>query len=109
MKFMIDLFDLPPAAPGKTDTSKEAAAYITVHNLTGLRRKVYDTLALHGDRGRTPDEMIAYDFGDDINPYSLRPRLTELRNAGIAVDTGERRPNRRGRNEIVYKILKQNL
>jgi len=100
----MDLFDLPPAPVGKTDTSAAAASFITAKNLTGLRKKVYDTLLLAGDRGRTPDEMIGIDFRDEINPYSLRPRLTELRNAGIAIDTGQRRPNRRGRGEIVYKL-----
>ena len=86
-------------APGKTDTSREAAAVIAPHT-SGLQRKVYACILAAGTHGRTPDECCL--AMAPIHDYSIRRRLTELRKAGLIFATQERREDRRGRKEIVY-------
>ena len=92
-----DLDTVPPA-PGKTDTSQEAADYVAP-KLTGLRKGVYEAVAAAASDGITP-ERIADE--QDIWLYTVKPRLTELKQAGLVVDSGRRQENSRGRNEIVY-------
>jgi hypothetical protein len=92
-----DLDNVPPA-PGKTDTSRAAAEYVAPR-LTGLRKAVYDAVAAAGSDGIAP-ERIAEEH--DIWLYTVKPRLTELRKAGLIADSGRRIKNSRGRDEIVW-------
>jgi len=85
-------------APGKTDTSREAAEKIAPA-ITGLRKQVYDFIVDHKEFGATSDEI---DRNTGINLLSVRPRLTELKQAGLICDSDRRRPNRGGRREIVF-------
>lgn len=91
---MTDLFEWTPP-PGKTDTSAEAAATIAP-KLSKRRKLVLSTLGV----ARTGSEIAA---GLGIPELSVRPRLTELHQHGYIEDTGNRRPNKWGHNEIVWK------
>ncbi len=53
-----------------------------------------------GTAGRTPDELADL-IG--ASPLAIRPRITELRKAGLIVDTGCRRLNRSGRKAVVWR------
>jgi len=54
-------------------------------------------------RGRTADELLRADF-KSFNPYTIRPRLTELVDFGLLYVRGDMRLNRRGNNEMVYRV-----
>lgn len=81
---MRDLFDLPPTgyphAPGfkEQTTSRDAARKISPRAPT-LREQVYATLRNVWPAGLTADE-VALRIGR--REFSVRPRLSELRNVG---------------------------
>jgi hypothetical protein len=93
-----DLFDIPVAA-GKTDTSREAGESISLVAGT-LRHEVYTAIIQSDERGMTTSELAA-----GLNrPYSgIQPRTSELKKHGYIFDSGERRPNAFGNNEIVWR------
>ena len=93
-----DLFDIPVAA-GKTDTSREAGESISLVVGT-LRHEVYTAIMHSGERGMTTSELAA-----GLNkPYSgIQPRTSELRKHNYIFDSGERRSNAYGNNEIVWR------
>ena len=73
-----------------------------------LRDQVLAVILGAGERGATPSEVIAaLDRGrarhgrEPVNPYSVRPRVTELWQGG-AIKVVGRRPNPRGNREEVY-------
>lgn len=98
-----DLFtyaDTYPVAPGfkRTDTSRQAAEDMKPNAAT-LRAKVLTALRLYGPL--TADQC-ATALSQPI--LSIRPRLSELRELGKVVDTGDRRPNASGKRAIVWCI-----
>lgn len=88
-----------PHEPGykSEGTSREAAAAMQGKAPT-LRQRVLDALLIHGHM--TPDETADY-LGETI--LSVRPRFSELLNAGAIVDTGIRRENASGKRAAVYR------
>ena len=99
-----DLLDWP-GDPGPNvhknakDTERQAAEFIAT-KVTGLRLQALQSLAsaqpgLTGSQ--VADKMDAW-------LYSVKPRLTELQNMGLAQDSGARAKNDRGRQEVVWEI-----
>lgn len=80
------------------DTSLEAYAAVKPH-LNDLQQEVLLAIKGAGLNGLTPFEAINQ---TGMHDYTLRPRITELKKKGVITDTGRRRPNVRGRNEVVY-------
>jgi predicted ArsR family transcriptional regulator len=80
------------------DTSFEAAQAISPSVATWTA-KVLAALETHGDL--TPDEAA-----DKlrVSVLTVRPRFTELCEAGRIVDTGLRRPNANNRKTIVWRL-----
>lgn len=94
------LFENMPRVPhpGKTDTSAEAAAKIQPVANT-LRSKVLAMIRASAV-GFTADEVAAV-LSEDI--LSVRPRCSELARDGVIHDSGERRRNKSGNNQIVWR------
>lgn len=82
----------------RTDTSREAAETVAPRQMT-IQGAVLAALRIH--RNLTADEIAHH-----INrPYgSVRPRLSELREAGIVTDSGERREGRYGVNMVAWRL-----
>lgn len=80
-----------------TDTSRDASPDSAA--IKGLQADVMVTLEVHGPQ--TADKLAAM-IGEDT--LSIRPRLTELKNMGLVVDTGLRRQSDRGRQAIVWGL-----
>ncbi|MGE3333645.1 MAG: hypothetical protein AB7I36_08375 [Rhodospirillaceae bacterium] len=95
---MNDLFADPRVAVGKTDTSFEAACAIQP-KASVIRERVLEEIKRLGALGGTPSE-IAPRIKELL--LNVRPRCTELRAAGAIKDSGKRRRNGRGKNEIVW-------
>lgn len=81
----------------RTDTSHEAARQIEPKAAT-LRAEVLDVLKRH-PRGLDCDEVA-----EKLGRYfgSVRPRITELKNDGLIVDSGRRSESRWGKKVIVW-------
>lgn len=95
----MNLFDWQPPK-GKTDTSEQAAEKIKPKAPT-LREQVYNAVKEHGPiTGEEVFKMLG------TKETSTRPRLTELARHGYIEDSGERRKNEWGNNEIVWKVSK---
>lgn len=94
------LFDTPsaPLHHEPRPTEVEAAMKIERH-LGPLLKLVYRDIIRAGSRGLTGDELCA--SHPDLNPYSLRPRLSQLSDRGL-ISTKGARPNRRGNGETVW-------
>lgn len=92
-----DLFSPPPAARG-SDTS-EAAARSMTWPASVLHVQVRRAIELAGGSGLTADEAAA---SLHRSPLAVRPRVTELRQAGAIADSGRRRANASGRNAAVW-------
>jgi hypothetical protein len=95
---MTDLFDYKPAF-GKTDTSREAAIKL-IPKLPKMRQTVYDGFT-------TPSTASEVANRVNISILSSRPRTTELQQQGLIEDTGDRRKNQWGNNEIVFRRVDQ--
>lgn len=108
----------PPAGEGKpaalrlvpalhrTPTDTEVAAAATVAPRLGkLQRQVLDLLRDHPD-GLTPEEVCEVWGWPPFKRTTVGPRCTELRDAGLIVDSGVRRqgPNQ-GSPSIVWRAL----
>jgi len=97
---MRNLPETAPYAPGNT-ASRQAAAGI-YHQLDGLRADVFDNIVSWGRRGATGTE-IAVSTG--ISILTVRPRVSELRDAGYIVDSGAmRKADDDGNNETVWLV-----
>jgi hypothetical protein len=84
----MDLFEWAegyPAHPGfkEGDTSRAAAEEMTLRAGT-LRRLVYDFICKHPHH--TADEVAA---ALEESPLAIRPRLSELRVAGLIINDGK--------------------
>lgn len=108
------LFDAPlpdPVRPGDPDTSHAAAASIA-DGLSAQRRSVYDALRdveRHNPHraGGTAYEIqlrLAY-TGHAPQQSVIARRLTDLRDLGFVVDTGQRRPGSSGRQLICWTAV----
>jgi hypothetical protein len=94
-QLVIDLFDrgapIYPAFPGSKggETSREAAESIAPF-ASNKRGQIARLMADNWPRGFTPDEAA-----NELNatPFMIRPRFTELSNAGLIEKTGDRRRN----------------
>lgn len=81
------------------DTS-EAAASDVQGKAPFWRVMVMQSLSIHGPG--TADEIAAR---LNAPPLTIRPRLSELRNAGKIYETGTRRPNASGKTAAVWAII----
>lgn len=100
---LLDLMNQParyPSVPGfkARDTSREAAERIATR-VPKLQAMCLD--ALRGCGPLTADQCAAQ-LG--IDKYSIRPRFSELSDAGAIRDTGERRRNSSGKSAIVWAL-----
>jgi predicted ArsR family transcriptional regulator len=103
----MDLFEHAeryPQAPGyrQTDTSKAAADSMKPTSAL-LQGCVVAALTRHGPM--TADECA---IALNLDKLSVRPRLTELKEAGRVEDTGTRRRNESGRSAIVWRLARSN-
>jgi hypothetical protein len=86
-----------PFAP-QSDTSREAAEAIRPH-VAGLRAMVLRALGL--GHGRTAQQL---ELETGLPGNTVRPRLLELIERGLAVKTEETRPTLSGRKANVYRV-----
>lgn len=97
-------FTAPRARTVDPDTSRAAAASMTGEALTRQATTVLDALTRIHDRtgrGATAWEITAA-LEHTVQQNVVARRLTDIRSAGLAVDTGERRPGRSGRPLAVH-------
>lgn len=96
-----DLFTYQtPVGRNHPETSHQAADAIAP--VAGkLQQAVYAFAVSRGDYGFTDAEM--FDRWPDKAENSLRPRRIELVAAGWLKDSGQRRPNSRGRSCVVWR------
>jgi predicted ArsR family transcriptional regulator len=87
----LSIFDIP------VDTRREAHEAAKSRAKT-LRQKALEVLA---GLELTADE-IAERMGE--TPFSIRPRITELKSRGLILDTGLRRRNASGERAKVWRI-----
>lgn len=95
---MEDLFSLPMPPARDVDTSRDAARSMAAPARI-LRDRVLGAIRVAGFAGLTADEA-ARALG--VTPLAVRPRCTELREAGLISDSGKRRKNASGRNAAVW-------
>lgn len=88
--------DLPLFAPPPVNPRREAERQIAPER-NRLQAAVLEALRTYGPM--TADE-IAVKVGETA--LAIRPRVTELGNAGLLVDTGDRRTNVSGRPATVW-------
>lgn len=89
--------DMPPPAEGKRETSKAAAKCLV--NIGTWRYEVLN--AIHAEPSGS--SKIAR-FLDNTEIINVRPRLSELEQAGFISNTGETEFNRKGNSEIIWRI-----
>jgi DNA-directed RNA polymerase specialized sigma24 family protein len=85
-------FDRPAPYQRASDTSEEAADAL-YDSLPGLRAAVLQAYVEAGTRGLTPDECASA-IGETV--LAVRPRVTEMLQAGLLERTGEKRRNASG-------------
>lgn len=98
-----DLFSFEPRYPDvpghrARDTSADAARSMRPV-APKLRERVLATIMASGHHGLTADQVAAR-MGRSI--LSVRPRLSELVDARLIRDTGDRRQNESGKSAIVW-------
>ncbi len=84
--------------PGVTDTSREAAEHIDA--------KTWMNRVLNAVRER-PSTMSEVAEAYGVSVLTTRPRSSQLKALGFIQDSGLRRKNKYGRNEIVYEAVPQ--
>jgi len=91
-----------PASPGfkENTTSKEAAEAVAPDAAT-MRASALFYLGQNYPGGFTADEVAS---GLGLSVLSIRPRISELNNAGKIERTGERRKNQSGHSAIVWRV-----
>jgi hypothetical protein len=89
-----------PDSPGhrNVDTSI-AAADALAPKLGRLQRMAENAIRDAGLCGLTADELAAR---LDMDRWSIQPRTSELKRKGHIRDSGQRRPNRTGKQAIVW-------
>lgn len=87
-----------PVKRGKTDTSAEAAACAQT-KATIYREAALAKVKAAGGKGLTCSEAA---HKMRLHITTVRPRFTDLKDLGLISDSGLRRANRGGRNEIVW-------
>ena len=75
------------------------AAFDVAPVLGRLQRMADAAIREAGDRGLTADELAAW---LELDRWSIQPRTSELRRKGRIRDSGKRRPNRTGKQAIVW-------
>lgn len=98
------LFDGLHARPGDPETAKDAAEAIRPV-LAPECARVLESLK-HYAHGATAWQIVRdlADFGVHRDQNVVARRLTDLRDAGLVVDSGVRRPGRSGRSLIVWTV-----
>jgi hypothetical protein len=93
-------FTQPPMVHKNAKDTERMAAEFIAPKVTGLRLKALQSLAA------APSGLTGSQVADKMNAwlYSVKPRLTELQNMGLAEDSGERQLNERNRPEVVWQI-----
>lgn len=94
-----DLFGLAGRVPAQWPDTSVAAAEALQPDAQTLREDVFAAIRAAGQEGLTADEVAAR---LRLSPFTTRPRCTELRVAGLIVDSGRRRANASGRAAIVW-------
>lgn len=92
-----------PSAPGWKSGSPEtavAAAISVAEEARTVRLKCLRFVRQQGGYGATAEEGA--DAIGLSNHYAGRPRFSELRAAGLIVDSGNRRTGRSGRSAVVW-------
>jgi predicted ArsR family transcriptional regulator len=97
--------DYVGAPYSEPDTSKAAAEQI-LDDLGRLQALVYRCIRRRGEDGRTSDEL-SEQLG--LIAQTVTPRVWELRLAGLIIDSGKRRPTRRGRMAKVWVVAQRQL
>ncbi|MDY0169427.1 MAG: hypothetical protein RBS80_22985 [Thermoguttaceae bacterium] len=90
------LFDTPPAVAA--ETRRESRQEIAPHT-DDMRGEVLAALVTRGRRGAT-DEELARELS--MRGDTERARRVELRDAGLVIDSGRRRPTSSGRRAVVW-------
>jgi len=91
-------FERSHTKAGAPDTSFEAAEHAKRSAVTD-RAKVYVCLQIFGP---STCEEVADKICMPL--LRVRPRMSDLRNAGIVEDSGLRRKNQTGKNVVVWRI-----
>ena len=93
-------FDRPVLVHKNAKDTERLAAEFIQPRVTGLRLKTLQSLAA------APSGLTGSQVADNMDAwiYSVKPRLTELQNMGLAVDSGARAKNNRNRQEVVWQI-----
>ncbi|QIV65877.1 hypothetical protein Cp1R7AA1_164 [Mesorhizobium phage Cp1R7A-A1] len=81
---------------GHADTDTSLAAMPTVESAKSVRSRVLELLT---EEPMTCDEVAT---ALKLSPFTVRPRLTELRQAGQIVDSGVRKTLVSGKSGIVW-------
>jgi predicted ArsR family transcriptional regulator len=98
-KDQFDILTYPTVAGFKeATTSREAAEAIEAEGRAGRLREAVKRWFADGNQG-TADECAAA-LGESI--LAIRPRVSELRNRGFLIETGERRQSSGGRMSHVW-------
>ena len=84
------------------DTERQAARKVQ-STAARLRGSVLELVRQAGADGVTADEAIVA-LAPALD-YSVRPRFSELRDAGLIRDSGRRRANQRQNPEIVWTLI----
>jgi hypothetical protein len=102
MEGLAAVLDAPaPSHSNGPETERLAARKLASARLNRLRKMVAELFIAAGPSGLAPDEIC--ELIDDEYEYTLRPRVTELKKAGLLTPTGARRTNRRGGTEDVLR------
>ena len=94
--------DMPLFAPG-SDTSKAAAKKVQP-SVSDLVRQVYDAIMASGLLGLTTDEVMGVLGKGPEWKNTIAPRITDLKQQGLIVDTGRTRPSNRGGPMAVFVV-----
>ncbi len=80
------------------DTSRDAAHSVTA---SVLERRVYHVVFGFGSGGATSDDIRGSSYLHGLSYSSVMARLKALKDKGLIVDSGRRRPGRSGRGQAV--------
>jgi len=96
-------FERSPALHSRPTDTEIAAATAVEPQVNKLRRDVFAFIAERGDWGATGWEIYSR---TGIWIYTVKPRITELKQMDLIGDNAQRRPNGNGRDEIVYVLTR---
>ena len=99
MIYQVNIKKMHHRSAGDTEV---AAAHQVAKRVAGRRLQTLQALfTLQGGSG----EQIA--LAAELSLFSIRPRLTELQEMELIEDTGKRKKNAYGNNEIVWQITEK--